>query len=462
MSIRDSIRPIFPPTLRAFMNQMDLLSNQLTELGSQLSQSNQSLITLQKEVQSLKAENTYLKNTVDALFKRSKYVNLEYGLTDSVDNSSILIAGWYGASNFGDELMLRTLINAFPSEALSRITVLIWDDYSYQRSSISPEVSVLHYPNCMWDLSWLADHFDTLVWGGGAIIDELQYNDDIENYNTGNIFIRLSKMMLEKGKSVFCLGLSSIDSLVNRSYIQELRYIVEGSKIFSLRDPFSRETLIRSGIPEESISLCEDIAFANEDLPKLPKYVQNYSNDLIKVGLVALTSESLQQHYLQLLERLLSFTYKDKQVDITLIPFLNENSHDTYYYQQLINMLSQNACIKIAPYSSSLEDLHFENFDLVISYKYHSALISLVQEVSTICVVDEMHPHYGNKMKHLARLFGNEKRLVNADSFLTALESLIEDALTEESSCTIDKAAIENIFEHEEVTLKNECLAISQ
>ena len=40
----------------------------------------------------------------------------------------------------------------------------------------------------------------------------------------------------------------------------------------------------------------------------------------------------------------------------------------------------------------------------MLSSKYHAALIALIQQVPTLCIYDQDHPHYKNKMTHLAEL----------------------------------------------------------
>lgn len=48
---------------------------------------------------------------LDSLWERPSYCNLEYlSLNSECIGRLILLAGWYGASNCGDELMMRTML----------------------------------------------------------------------------------------------------------------------------------------------------------------------------------------------------------------------------------------------------------------------------------------------------------------------------------------------------------------
>lgn len=291
MNLKDNLRPILPPTSRAFEAQSDILAKRLDSLSSQIAtiprqiedisdrlnqleseQYPKILEELSNRLTKLESENVALREQVTRLSHHAKYYNYEY-VSKLIPQESVkvLLAGWYGAENFGDELMLRTILDFLPKDILPQTAVLLWDNYSYPRDAIDPCVTLIHYPQSTWQLDQLARQFDVLVWGGGAIIDDSQYNDDPNNTSTGNLFIRLSKSMIAMKKTVYCLGLSSNESISNKAYARELDFIVNNSTLFSLRDPYSLQSLHSSGINTEKIVLCEDLVFANDALRQLPK-----------------------------------------------------------------------------------------------------------------------------------------------------------------------------------------------
>lgn len=427
MNLKDILRPILPPTSRAFEAQSDILakrldslSSQITTIPRQIEDISDRLIQLESEqypkileklsnrLTKLESENVALREQVTRLSHHAKYYNYEY-VSKLIPQESVkvLLAGWYGAENFGDELMLRTILDFLPKDILPQTAVLLWDNYSYPRDAIDPCVTLIHYPQSTWQLDQLARQFDVLVWGGGAIIDDRQYNEDPSNTSTGNLFIRLSKSMIALGKSVYCLGLSSNDSISNMDYARELDLIVNCSKLFSLRDPYSLQTLRSSGIRTEKVVLCEDLVFANDALRQLPKH-PNAGGDTgsLRIAFVPLTTESQFNHYVGILNRVIrEIEASGHAYEISIIPFYNEEGHDSIYCQSLLSAIENSASVHVEPYAANIKDLRFNSYDLVIAYKYHAALISLVQETPTICVVDSNHPHYLNKMRHLTSLF---------------------------------------------------------
>ncbi len=202
----------------------------------------------------------------------------------------ILVAGWYGADNLGDELMLRAVLEYLSNDALQRTSVLLWDNSTYDRLDLSHAVHTLHYPATTRELDFLVDSFDIVIWGGGAILDETQFNDDANNVNTGNLFIRTNELMLSRGKHVFCLGLSATPKLENPEYISRLARIVEKADHFSLRDKHSLDALRESGINPLKLSLCEDLAFSLPGLAELAGSKEDSENFVI--GFVPIFSEA--------------------------------------------------------------------------------------------------------------------------------------------------------------------------
>lgn len=407
MGLKDEIRPLLPPTSRAFLDRTDSLSEALNQQSVKTEK-------IEHELRQIRQNQTSFLSVLGDL----RYINLEYFIKLAQSASDILVAGWYGAENFGDELMLQTLLQCFPEDSLDRISVLLWDNFYYPTDLLDPRVTILHYPKSTWDLDQLVDHFSTLVWGGGAIIDDDQYDSDPNNTNTGNLFIRLSKKMIARGKRVYCLGLSTNDSISDRAYLRELGPIVQNSIAFSLRDPYSKKVLESSGINGDAIQVCEDLAFANAQLAKLPLHTVRRNDAPLRIALVPLSVPNLLGHYRTVIELLLGVLPEiSDNYEFHLVPFLNDRGgHDARYCAELIDGIPDEHLV-VDPYQGTLEGLHFEKNDFLISYKYHAALISLIQGVNTLCVCAENHLHYMNKMTHLVQLLSNPRHLASLSEF---------------------------------------------
>lgn len=480
MNLKDNLRPILPPTSRAFEAQSDILAKRLDSLSSQIAtiprqiedisdrlnqleseQYPKILEELSNRLTKLESENVALREQVTRLSHHAKYYNYEY-VSKLIPQESVkvLLAGWYGAENFGDELMLRTILDFLPKDILPQTAVLLWDNYSYPRDAIDPCVTLIHYPQSTWQLDQLARQFDVLVWGGGAIIDDSQYNDDPNNTSTGNLFIRLSKSMIAMKKTVYCLGLSSNESISNKAYARELDFIVNNSTLFSLRDPYSLQSLHSSGINTEKIVLCEDLVFANDALRQLPKKPNvNEKLETLRIAFVPLTTDGQFDHYVSILNTVTrELEIRGHTYEISIVPFYNEAGHDSIYCQSLLAAINSPSAVHVESYGTDVQDFHFDRFSLVIAYKYHAALISLTQETPTICVVDSSHPHYLNKMRHLTSLFSVDEMLVLQSDFCRDPFKYMEMSLESVNR----PAPCLSIMERQQAWLAQACHCISQ
>lgn len=93
-----------------------------------------------------------------------------------------------------------------------------------------------------------------MIFGGGSIIEDGFY---WEAYDYGINICRtiedLPLRLIAKQKKVLCIGLSTSTELNNQEYTYELQKVIDGSTYFSLRDPYSIETLKRAGICTDKV-----------------------------------------------------------------------------------------------------------------------------------------------------------------------------------------------------------------
>lgn len=436
MSVKGFLGRVLPPTNRNFEERVSELGSRLGqalsdnhELKSQVAHLQERLDLVLDELSRAGGRLVETSDKVSFVERRQRFVNTEYLSLPPDAGGRILVAGWYGADNFGDELMLRTVIESFSREALDRVCVLLWDNPRYDRWQLDLAVHVIHYPNSIWDLEILSERFDTLVWGGGAIIDDKQFTADPDNFNTGNLLIRLSELMLARGKRVYALGLSANDRLENERYIERLSAIIDSCDLFSIRDPYSTEVLARAGVDVGKIVQCEDLAFCNSDLMRLRDAHEPVLEK--RLGVVLLSVEDSFEHYVRVLGSLAANErLRDEGYTIALIPFLDENKLDETYFARLLECVSDADRVVVEEYAPDLLDTPIARCSALVSYKYHASLIADVLGIPNICVFSDSHPHYRNKMTHLAELASTSGALYSSSSFEEGCSEAIEALLS--------------------------------
>lgn len=402
MSVKAHIRSVLPATTRNFEHNTKDILDQLDFLRGET-------CALRSEGRSIASATDSLLDRFSALEQdrnRPSYCNLEYlTLNREYTGRRILLAGWYGSSNCGDELMMRTMLQHLEGRG-ARVSVLLWDDPDYDFSRLPAHADQIHYPRSTWELRQLAEYFDVLVWGGGAIIDERQFTHDPKNINTGNLLIWLSEEMQKRGKDVYAVGLSANESLLPvTEFARRLDGVIRGCCHVSLRDDYSLESLRMAGVDVSHIELCEDIVFGNRSIgrPALAK-----SDGVRTVGVVLMLGDVTADHNERVLPRIIASTRErfGAECRIRLIPFYNFWKFDTTLIKELCDKLGISGDVEIAPYTDILEDSAILDCDAVVAYRYHACLVSAASGIPTLFMCVDGHPHYRNKMRHIAEVFG--------------------------------------------------------
>lgn len=403
---RHQIRNVLPPTTRNFEARTQSLAEQISQIN--------------RRVIDIEDKNDYTNALLVSNSEYTLFASLA-ALHPSNDNiCNILLAGWYGADNCGDELMMQTVLEYMPESLLANTTVLLWNNQSYPIAKIDPRVKTLHYPFTTNTIQALTELFDIVIWGGGAIIDDSQYNLDPLNLSTGNLLIHLSNRMIAQGKQVYCIGLSSNNSINNKPYIEALQTIINGAAYFSLRDPYSLKALKKAGVDVSRVRLESDIVFANKLLHTLGEKNGASSNtgEDRPIGVVLHCFDELVDFNYQLVSDVMRIArqnenHQDRQV--WLVPFYNESESDTQYLKALVERIKANDPEALLPKAMPYEDnlIHSSLLDcgVVISCRYHASLVAGCLRIPFVAICNDLHSHYPNKTRYLLdQLFPDEKR----------------------------------------------------
>jgi len=405
--IKKKIKSFFDGRVNIITENQNQLFNQqqatIAELTARLNENIEKTKRLEENLNIANANINTIINTANSLKKENQYVNHElmYLELSKLKSKRILLVGFYGADNLGDELMLQTILSYFPKERLSDVTVLLCDNEGYDYSHL-PAVNILHYPKSKFDYNILAQEFDTLVWGGGALIDDGFYDDKSTALN--NMLVDLSLRFIACEKRVFALGLSSNKELTNANYINKLKTVCEKSVAFTIRDIYSLEKLKSLGIT--NIILLNDPVFYNKIWSSLPAPQQN-NNDTVKVGIIWICYPNTENIFNIIISKLCEKFSDKSKLEIVLIPFYNYVNLDKNYFKTLTQSNSYNNVVSICDYTNDLNMLvnTINQLDFIINMRYHGMLISGILNKKAFNICYDCHPHYHNKIKYLNDIF---------------------------------------------------------
>ena len=410
--------------------QNEQLEKQNEQLEKQNEEQREELLALKKQLTDYMvysgSEINCIKEAINRIETKPLEFNNELLALKETSLKKILIVGFYGAPNTGDELMMQAILNKLDTVKAS-VTVMVADNPSY-KPLYYQNVSYIHYPKTNMDINIIAQYYDAIVIGGGAHIEDSFYTArDSYKYNVGTIMIELSMAAIANKKEVYCIGLSSVETLTDANYISKLDYIISNSAVFSLRDKYSLETLCRSGIHNiEKVSCCADLAFL---LPGIKDDTHSASDECPTIGLVmvAFSDADRIKSIIRWTEDVIGSYYHNYKFRI--IPFYDYLQSDTVNMQRIISEMDmEERCIEVLPYYQTYNDVvnALVDCDLIISMRYHASLVAMKSGVPAISIVYDIHPHYNNKMRELADLFDEKKLFI---SYKNLSKERLSDAL---------------------------------
>ncbi len=326
----------------------------------------------------------------------------------------VLIIGFYGGYNLGDEMMLQTLLAYLKDRNALRVTVMLSENSWYRASDLG-DVDVLHYSRTCSDYSHLASAFDALIIGGGALLDDKPWLSMYRHFiSLATTVVELPAYFSARGKPAIALGLSTNSQLNNADYISICSQSIREMRYFSVRDPYSLETLRSCGIPTEKVHLIDDLVLAD------PAWLDQPSNEPASAQRIAITWVHFPKLQPLLVNCIETIHALRPDAEIGLIPMYEYQHVDSEYYQQAIEQLSPGASLKthVAAYPGNLRKAIelFNQVDAAINIRYHAALICGALGIPQTVVELKDHPHYKNKMSWIRDTFSRTASLVDSQA----------------------------------------------
>ena len=410
-------------SLKTESKKYDDLNNKLISTQTEL---NNKLDLLQTELNNVKSLNELLFNNIQI---EKKYTNFEMLTLDSnVTKKRVLLAGFYGAPNLGDELMLEVLVSKLKKLDNIDLTVMLSENRDYDITKY-PNFKIIHYPKSILDINILANYFDTVIFGGGALLDDHDYNYYNNQLTLSNSLINICYRMIQFNKQTILYGLSTSNTFSNEEYLVKLDYIFKNCTYISLRDTNSLEVLQKYNIDVSKVKIVDDLVFSCNY-----KDFEHKNTHELCIGVNYICTEDSYNLIKSNLEKIIEYLNKNKiKYKILLLPFYEYCNNDTSYYKKLIIELNDNN-ITIANSMYSFKNVCdvLKNVDVAISMRYHGTLLFNLFGIPNINILYDIHRHYNNKIKYLYDNYKFEKNQVlfsnlNDDNFINIFNKVINE-----------------------------------
>ena len=161
---------------------------------------------------------------------------------------NILISGYYGFNNIGDESILRTVIDNL-REKLPGVEIAVLSQSPAQTAE-KYGVRAARRMN-LWDILRSVWRCDMLLSGGGSLLQDATSGRSILYY----LFILRLAQLLGKRTFIYSQGIGPISTPRNRRYTA---YVLSRTDGIVVRDGKSRDLLLELGVPGELIHVTAD------------------------------------------------------------------------------------------------------------------------------------------------------------------------------------------------------------
>lgn len=300
----------------------------------------------------------------------------------------IIISGYYGFNNFGDEAVLSVLVNSLKKENIksSDITVISKDPKNTKKSYGTKSV---YYFNLL-SVFFAMLKSDILFSGGGSLLQDVTSSKSLFYY----LFIISLALILGKKVIIFAQGIGPI----NNDFSQKItRFILKKCSYVTVRD-------------EKSLKLLKNWEIEADLVPD-PVWNMSVGNRYPHniLGIQLRKWETLTDNVITALAKSVAEAFSDKKIFIYALQ-KTQDKEVCLQFEEKLNEFSPNTYTQIIVNKSPSEiAASFSQLDLLIAMRYHACLIGLKYKMNVLPVV------YDPKVESLADEFGLTNRIYLRD-----------------------------------------------
>lgn len=332
----------------------------------------------------------------------------------------VVVSGYYGFENFGDEAILCVLTQELKKNDIS-VTVI----------SKSPEVTSKKlnvdsiYTFSIKNIIKTLKNSDVLISGGGSLLQDVTSMKSLFYY----LFVIAIAIFYKKDVIIFAQGIGPIKNKIGQLFT---KCLLKKCKYITVRDKKSLALLNSWGVCSDLVS---DPVWNFSLQPFKP---QN------KVGIQLRSWSTLPDKFLQKLASVVAQKFFDKEIVI----YSFQDALDLDVCKKFQAYLSeQNPNIKLILHSAmSIDETvkSFSELDCLIAMRYHACLLSLKYGIPTLAL------SYDEKVEKIADRFSLPCSFLNVDEDLS---DLIEKMMKLNPNVITEKAnecrfSFENIIKY--------------
>lgn len=288
--------------------------------------------------------------------------------------AKLILSGYFGFDNIGDEAILLSMIGAFRS--IEPEVDLLALSGNPARTREKYQLSAIKRTNIAALIKELRD-CDLFVSGGGSLLQDVTGLKSIPFY-LGQVLLA---QLMGTRTAFYAQGIGPVK---NRFYRRLIKWVMGRADYISVRDPMSRKLLLEWGIEEEKVKLTVDPVFVLKGFFQEDKERDNKKErPLIGVSVRPWGDNT----YLDSLSLALGKFAREIEADILILPFhAGEDLEPGRELQEKLladfQQNDYNGEVLLETYTATLEMLEkYREIDVFLGVRLHSLIFAALAQI---------------------------------------------------------------------------------
>ena len=354
----------------------------------------------------------------------------------------ILISGYYGFGNAGDEALLSSILQALlEREPQAEITVI---------SGNPAETTNTHKVKAigrfdMWKIYQAIHSCDMLISGGGSLLQDVTSARSLYYYLS---IIALANT-LGKRVMIYAQGIGPLRKSLARATVGR---VLNQVSMITVRDHASKEELLSLGIHNVPITVTADAVLGMHPVDTamgcdiLASYGVDFDRPIVGVSVRAWKDCT---EYQTILAKALDQIQTDKDVQIVFIPM--QHREDTMEAETIAKQMRTKFTVLADSYSTTELLALSGSVDVMIGVRLHALVFSALMETPCLGI------SYDPKILNFLHMIGEDPV---GDLHTLTVEPIVARTVEVLERKTFTKTVLENIHELRRNALENARIAI--
>lgn len=292
--------------------------------------------------------------------------------------NSILISGYYGFDNSGDDAILKAIVKDI-RRANSKVNIHVLSNNPKKTKEIYGVEAVNRFK--LMEVFKAIKNTNLLISGGGSLLQDITSTRSILYYLA---IMKLNKLM-KKPVMIYANGIGPIEKNINRFLTKRILNKVD---LITLRDESSKDYINKLGVKNKNIFVTADPVFTLEPAPfNRVKEIFQYENIPVDKKFIGISVRRWKNfnNISSIMADIIKCIIKEYKVNVILIPM--HYPEDLDISLEIKEMVSMEEC-NIIKGKYKVEEIMgiIKELEIIVAMRLHSLIYAATQEVPMVGV----------------------------------------------------------------------------